>query len=135
MLFVLGDGAPIKPVQDEPATSPFHPVSSHCWFTSSSLELVHLCLSLLEGNNLGAKCKQINQPTNQAAIPVQHSSYHRLFVFPPVFQVAFCGPLKPSVIDKPRKVMGALLFLKLDHLCDVVCSGVAPTPSLATRMD
>lgn len=78
---------------------------------------------------------QTNQPTNLAAIPVQHSSYHRLFVFPPVFQVAFCGPLKPSVIDKPRKVMGALLFLKLDHLCDVVCSGVAPTPSLATRMD
>lgn len=55
------------------ATSPFHPVSSHCWFTSSSLELVQLFLSLLEGNNLGAKCKpsQANQPTNLAPIPVQ----------------------------------------------------------------
>lgn len=74
MLFILGDvGAPAKPAQDEPVTSPFQ---------SSLLPLlVHLLLTgagtvvpvTAGGKQSGSKAKTLtNKPTNNlAAIPVQ----------------------------------------------------------------
>lgn len=118
MLFVVGDaGAGAKPAQDEAATTPFHPGSS--WLTSlSSLGLVELFLSLLQGNNLGIWEQSANSQTNQ---PTRQQYQFTVFLL--LLSQAFFLVVPPVWLIQLRKI------IKSDHLCAAVCSGGVLTPS------